>query len=547
MDQPAFALVHEEGDCSQRCKLSTLLHYNVPPSQQNIPAVFTQEPPATSPVGITDLTVKCDSLSDVDKSELSTPGQEAQGDPSKEHRKLCSVHQLTISLFLTIIVSSDFGERDTQRCSVLDSSGSDEAHQQTPLSEQSCSEGEVLAEFPAIAKKYGEKRGTKRAPTKGKGPAPKQPHLETFNFDRFHKYLTSVAGGMTSQGQARKYQSDVRKYLKAQTRRSATRDANLLLNVASITAWLEEQRSRNLAMSTLLNKVYSMSAAIKYLRNMSTFREDARLEHKSATVLADLNSWKTSLRRKVKKENTRRLIREEQEVEEAPDALSALDRCSVKETVDAAIARLSRDFNADDAKLLQGYAAGLLIYTNAQRSGIVTNMVIRELKMHKQHGDSVIINVVEHKTTAQGAVALAIDKTKFQYVIAYYKLVRKRIVAVDRNLKRRMFLTLSGREMTNVNRTLQAFAARVGVSLPTATLHRKVISTEGAAELEDHQVRQLAVHMSHTVAVARRHYQLRKGREQAAETHRVIKALARNRQPSTRRKCWSAKKIHGDA
>ena len=124
----------------------------------------------------------------------------------------------------------------------------------------------------------------------------------------------------------------------------------------------------------------------------------------------------------------------------------------------------------------------------------------------------------------------------------HYKLVRKRIVAVNRNLKQRMFLTLSGREMTHVNRTLQAFAARVGISLPTATLHRKVISTEGAAELEDHQVRQLAVHMSHTVAVARRHYQLRKGREQAAETHRVIKALARNRQPWTQEEMSSLRK-----
>ena len=147
---------------------------------------------------------------------------------------------------------------------------------------------------------------------------------------------------------------------------------------------------------------------------MSTFSEDTQLKHKSTTVLAELNGWIKSLQRKVKKENTRRLIREEQEVEEAPDGLSALDKHSVKETIDAAIARLSRDFNA---KLLQGYAAGLLIYINAQRSGIVSNMVIHEFKIHKQHGDSVIINVVEHKTTAQGAVALAIDKTKFQYAL----------------------------------------------------------------------------------------------------------------------------------
>ena len=57
------------------------------------------------------------------------------------------------------------------------------------------------------------------------------------------------------------------------------------------------------------------------------------------------------------------LIKEEQAVK---DALSALDRDSVNETIDAAIARLSHEFNKDDARLLLGYAAGLLIYTNAQ-------------------------------------------------------------------------------------------------------------------------------------------------------------------------------------
>ena len=51
-------------------------------------------------------------------------------------------------------------------------------------------------------------------------------------------------------------------------------------------------------------------------------------------------------------------------------------------------------------------------------------------------------------------------------------------------------------------------------------------STRGKL-LDNHEV---AVHMSHTVGVAHRHYQLKRGREQATHTHRMIKTLSSGRQ-----------------
>ena len=126
---------------------------------------------------------------------------------------------------------------------------------------------------------------------------------------------------------------------------------------------------------------------------------------------------------------------------------------------------------------------------------------------------------------------MAFKKDHYLVLKHYVRLVREHVEAETDELEERLFLTMSGNEYTRVNDALQSFAQSQGIKLPSATIQRKVIPTEAAATLDDAEMRQLASQMSYTVSTARRHYQLKNGREQAAKSLQVIKKLSAQRKP----------------
>ena len=91
----------------------------------------------------------------------------------------------------------------------------------------------------------------------------------------------------------------------------------------------------------------------------------------------------------------------------------------------------------------------------------------------------------------------------------YYCLVQQHIEPETEELNDQIFLTLGGGEFTHANEMIQAIAELQGIDLPTATLHRKVISKEGASSFDNAQVRQLASQMSYSDSTARRYYQMK--------------------------------------
>ena len=90
---------------------------------------------------------------------------------------------------------------------------------------------------------------------------------------------------------------------------------------------------------------------------------------------------------------------------------------------------------------------------------------------------------------AQGPIEAALDLYHYCLLKDYYRLVRKNIDPPDDKLAELMFLTVKGGKFTNVIAHLQVFAAGQKIELPSATLFRKAILTEGAATLDDAQVR----------------------------------------------------------
>ena len=77
--------------------------------------------------------------------------------------------------------------------------------------------------------------------------------------------------------------------------------------------------------------------------------------------------------------------------------------------VGAALGRLCNQYTRENAKTLTSYVAAHLIFGNAQRPGVMSNMTIEEFEKRQHVGDDVVISVLNHKTSTQGPIEAALD------------------------------------------------------------------------------------------------------------------------------------------
>jgi len=88
--------------------------------------------------------------------------------------------------------------------------------------------------------------------------------------------------------------------------------------------------------------------------------------------------------------------------------------------------------HSGDYKILIGYIAAHLIYLNGQRPAAVQNMTITEFEEREQaknDDDEYCVQVIEHKTAAQGPVVLTF-KTDILFLMKQYKKLRKTVKQV---------------------------------------------------------------------------------------------------------------------
>ena len=83
----------------------------------------------------------------------------------------------------------------------------------------------------------------------------------------------------------------------------------------------------------------------------------------------------------------------------------------------------------------------------------------------------------EIKTSATGPANVVISKQYETVMCQYYELMRSKMTPQSKELSRRFFLTASGNAFRKVMKTIKMVAKANGISVPTASLHRKVIAT----------------------------------------------------------------------
>jgi len=158
-------------------------------------------------------------------------------------------------------------------------------------------------------------------------------------------------------------------------------------------------------------------------------------------------------------------------------------------------------FDKPAAKILTAYAAACLLYSNGQRSGVITNLRIIEFSQRQPcdyDTDKVVINCLHHKTGPQGIAHLVVTSDHEHLLVEYYKNVRQKIRALDFSHSNRFFLTTNGSLYTQVYRRIKDALSVGQLKPPRPKDYRILVATDAARELNDTDLRRVARHLCHS-------------------------------------------------
>ena len=202
----------------------------------------------------------------------------------------------------------------------------------------------------------------------------------------------------------------------------------------------------------------------------------------------------------------------------------------IKSTVQAALKKAKKSMlEKRDHMLIISYLAAAIIYSNAQRPGIVQNMMISEYEDRQVLDGKILIRVLNHKTSTFRGPANVIITPELEYTInKYLKLIRHKITPKDEEYSDKLFLTSSGNEFKKISEKIMFTAKCFGIHVPTAGLYRKVIATEGHRKLSSTKLRSLNDHMAHSEATSKNYYQF-PDEFDAVGVHDTIQSLSTKR------------------
>ena len=310
--------------------------------------------------------------------------------------------------------------------------------------------------------------------------------------------------------------------------------SDVILNTSNLLEYIHHlKQERNLAPSTIVDKLRNLCLVIEYLLTEENATiEDSQLNSKCEITLRWLEKRAKVLRKGVKLQQISNALRGEQELEDADDPKEFWGNPKIKEKIVSIMQTAATgDIDKNDYRMVLAYLSSIIIFRNVQRPAVVENMTIDEFERRKDKGKGkFVIRVFKHKTSATGPANVVISKHYKAMMCQYYELVRSKVTPKSKELSRRFFLTASGNAFRKVTETIKMVAKANGISVPTASLHKKVIATTAHCddELTEGNIRSLSKHMSHSIATSKKFYQL-PGAEKAVDAYETIKRLSKKR------------------
>jgi len=377
-------------------------------------------------------------------------------------------------------------------------------------------------------------------------------HLEeqttnpVFNKDNFVQYLKGLCGGRRSDTTAQSAANSVQYFFtyKPYPQRSL---CDIILNKTNIRDYVDHlEKVKVYAGSTIKERVVWLNDAINYLTEESD--SSVKLHMRKEEIQKSIKTTTRALAKLIEDQRNQQARLSHAKVlcitintclryvvlkvNSEESATMLLDSKLLQQKVNEAIikAKERTNFTPKDHKLVLGYLAAQLIYTNAQRSGVVQYMTINEYMKRQQLHDNTIIQVHKHKTSRRkGPAQIVINNSMvINHLNDYFLHIRTPLRAANEELEERMFLMATGTEFRKVYETINNIAEQFDLSVPTPTTHRKMVASDATEELAPQDVEILQDHMSHSRSTAERYYQ-KKTVNAALRSHHNIDKLVQNR------------------
>ena len=219
-----------------------------------------------------------------------------------------------------------------------------------------------------------------------------------------------------------------------------------------------------LTAGTVAEKIRQLKLAIEYIIYLS---EDESRILKCTKVLHQLSQWQKSLRNEIKQHKAEVRIRSRAEVGSATNPKQFLKGVKVQEDIQEAFDNTT--CTSQQHKLILAYVAANIIFTNAQRPGVVQHMSIHEYEKEDDDKGNMLIKVLHHKTSSSSGEADIVIKKNIDTIIQkYIDHIRINIMPTDKAFQDRLFLTHTGNEFRKISKTIKQVANNYGYDVPNA-------------------------------------------------------------------------------
>ena len=349
------------------------------------------------------------------------------------------------------------------------------------------------------------------------------PSPSAFDIDGFIDYLQSLAGGNKSYNVARAIAADVAVFFQHTSHSSTSTYYDILLDSTNLYNYIKHlQNDKQFTASTVSEKLRRLRQAIEFVEDReNSLKLDQKLLSRCQLITSLLAKWGKSLHKEIAKQRRKQLTISEQQVKVAHNPSEFLESQAINASVKQFITKAESSENSSFEHLtIIMFLAANIIFSNAQRPGVVQYMTLQEFENRVETGnEQFLIAVMKHKTAALGPANIIICREIETLILGYLKYVRVRMCALQTKYNERLFLTYTGNEFRKISEKIAEVAKHYNLKTPTACIHRKVISTVGYEELSPKDYQLLNDHMSHSSHTARKYYQFPEKITKAATMH----------------------------
>ena len=353
--------------------------------------------------------------------------------------------------------------------------------------------------------------------------------LKSSNFlTQLLSFATSRFGFHMKPSAAEEMVVDINKYLHFASG-GECEDVKDLYNTEKVLAYIQKCEGDGVESAGLHTKLSRIKKGLQHAVEKYGWEEDKGM---ISTALQAYERRKKNLQREKTTLSKKTALQRSEEVEQA-----SLDNYCQLLTMtrprDDAVSALGNglDISDDGFNSVTSYIAVQLLLRHSARVSAIEGMTMEEFRRarREERTDGTplwAVSVRAHKTAStKGPTALFFDADLHDITEKYLA------IRVGKGRESDILLVNhGGKPPSRLSRQLQVYAKSYDISLPTPTMHRKVIGTK-ASSLAQEKQEKVAALMCHSLPTQQRYYRMLEGKEDSKQAYQIMQELLPVPQP----------------